>query len=134
MSVLELNGRVFDASTTGTLTLTSEGGAATTDVTQGLAKCWVNFDGTGTIASRDSFNIASLTDTGTGHYDPNFSNNMSNNDYSATGGISGSGVGGEPGIILGDGYTTSSVKVITVNSTTNTDYGLIATSIHGDLA
>jgi len=133
MSVLELNGRVFDASTTGTLTLTGEG-SATTDVTQGLAKCWVNFDGTGTIASRDSFNIASLTDTGTGHYDPNFSNNMSNNDYSATGGISGSGVGGEPGIILGDGYTTSSVKVITVNSTTNTDYGLIATSIHGDLA
>ena len=38
MSVLELNGRVFDASTTGTLTLTGEGGAATTDVTQGLAK------------------------------------------------------------------------------------------------
>ena len=38
MSVLELNGRIFDASTTGTLTLTSESGAATTDVTQGLAK------------------------------------------------------------------------------------------------
>ena len=36
MSVLELNGRIFDASTTGTLTLTGEGGAATTDVTQGL--------------------------------------------------------------------------------------------------
>ena len=41
MSVLELNGRVFDASTTGTLTLTGEGGAATTDVTQGLAKALV---------------------------------------------------------------------------------------------
>ena len=38
MSVLELNGRIFDASTTGTLTLTGEGGAATTDVTQGLNK------------------------------------------------------------------------------------------------
>ena len=42
MSVLELNGRVFDASTTGTLTLTGEGGAATTDVTQGLAKAWLH--------------------------------------------------------------------------------------------
>ena len=41
MSVLELNGRIFDASTTGTLTLTGEGGAATTDVTQGLAKHWI---------------------------------------------------------------------------------------------
>ena len=44
MSVLELNGRVFDASTTGTLTLTGEGGAATTDVTQGLAKALVTLD------------------------------------------------------------------------------------------
>jgi hypothetical protein len=44
MSVLELNGRVFDASTTGTLTLTGEGGAATTDVTQGLAKVWAQFE------------------------------------------------------------------------------------------
>ena len=133
MSVLELNGRVFDASTTGTLTLTGEG-SATTDVTQGLAKCWVNFDGTGTIASRDSFNIASLTDTGTGHYDPNFSNNMSNNDYSATGGISESGVGGEATIVLGDGYTTSSVKVLTRNSTSATDYLFVACTVNGDLA
>ena len=112
----------------------AEGGSGTTNTVQGLAKAWVNFNGTGTIASRDSFNIASLTDTGTGHYDPNFSNNMSNNDFSATGGISGSGVGGEPGIILGDGYFTSSVKVLTNNSTTSTDYAFIATSIHGDLA
>ena len=120
--------------TAGSIDVTGEGNSTTTNLQQGLAKCWVNFNGTGTIASRDSFNIASLTDTGTGHYDPNFSNNMSNNDFSATGGISGSGVGGEPGIILGDGYTTSSVKVLTANSTTNTDYAFIATSIHGDLA
>ena len=120
--------------TAGSIVVTGEGNSTTTNLQQGLAKCWVNFNGTGTIASRDSFNIASLTDTGTGHYDPNFSNNMSNNDFSATGGISGSGVGGEPGIILGDGYTTSSVKVLTANSTTNTDYAFIATSIHGDLA
>ena len=120
--------------TAGSIDVTGEGNSTTTNLQQGLAKCWVNFNGTGTIASRDSFNIASLTDTGTGHYDPNFSNNMSNNDFSATGGISGSGVGGEPGIILGDGYTTSSVKVLTNNSTTSTDYGFIATSIHGDLA
>ena len=69
MSVLELNGRVFDASTTGTLTLTGEGGAATTDVTQGLAKAWVNLEGTGSgVPARDSFNVASTTDAGTGNY------------------------------------------------------------------
>ena len=82
MSTLELNGRVFDASTTGTLTLTSEGGAATTDVTQGLAKAWVNLDGTSSgAAARDSFNVASTTDTGTGNYKQTFTNNMSNDDY-----------------------------------------------------
>jgi len=112
----------------------AEGGSGTTNTVQGLAKCWVNFNGTGTIASRDSYNIASLTDSGTGHYVPNFSNNMSNNDFSATGGISESGVGGEPTIILGDGYTTSSVLIFTRNSTSATDYAFIATSIHGDLA
>ena len=112
----------------------AEGGSGTTNTVQGLAKCWVNFNGTGTIASRDSFNIASLTDTGTGHYDPNFSNNMSNNDFSATGGISESGVGGEATIVLGDGYSTSSVKVLTRNSTSATDYQFVACTVNGDLA
>ena len=112
----------------------AEGGSGTTNTVQGLAKSWVNFNGTGTIASRDSFNIASLTDTGTGHYDPNFSNNMSNNDFSATGGISESGVGGEATIVLGDGYSTSNVTVLTRNSTSATDYQFVACTVNGDLA
>jgi len=45
----------------------------TTYVTTGSAKAWVNFNGTGTIAARDSFNVASLTDNGTGDYTVNFS-------------------------------------------------------------
>ena len=57
MSVLELNGRIFDASTTGTLTLTGEGGAATTDVTQGLGKCWGG--STNAAVINDSLNVAS---------------------------------------------------------------------------
>ena len=64
MSVLELNGRVFDASTTGTLTLTGEGGAATTDVTQGLAKALVTLDAEHVAV--DCFNLAVLTDDATG--------------------------------------------------------------------
>ena len=76
MSVLELNGRIFDASTTGTLTLTGEGGAATTDVTQGLTKALDNFNGTGTIATRDSFNDCELTDVSTGSINVAITNNM----------------------------------------------------------
>ena len=60
---------------------------ATSFVTNGSAKAWVNFNGTGTIAARDSFNVASLTDNGTGNHNMNFTNNMGNSDYS-TGGSS----------------------------------------------
>ena len=38
---------------------------ATSVVFNGTAKAWVNFNGTGTIATRDSNNVSSLTDNGT---------------------------------------------------------------------
>ena len=48
-----------------------------------LAKAWVSFNGTGTVAIRDSFNVSSITDNGTGDYRVNFTNAMSNANYSA---------------------------------------------------
>ena len=56
-----------------------------TDPQQGLAKAWVNFNGTGTVAIRDSFNVSSITDVGTGKYQANFSTAMPNNDYAFSG-------------------------------------------------
>ena len=44
---------------------------------------WVNFNGTGTVAIRDSFNVSSITDIGVGSYDVNFTVAMSNANYSA---------------------------------------------------
>ena len=38
----------------GDITVTSEGGAATMQLQQGLAKVWQNLDGSGTISTRDS--------------------------------------------------------------------------------
>tara|TARA_B100000900_G_scaffold392671_1_gene388402 strand:- start:32 stop:439 length:408 start_codon:yes stop_codon:yes gene_type:complete len=69
--------------------LTDGGGTTSTfaNVASGTAKAWVNFDGTGTIAARDSFNVSSLTDNGTGNHDMNFASNMGNSSYS-TGGSS----------------------------------------------
>ena len=85
MSTLELNGRVFDASTTGTLTLTGEGGAATTDVTQGLAKAWIDHTQISTSAIRDSLNISGITDAATGKTFPiAFTNNMSSSSYAGS--------------------------------------------------
>ena len=51
----------------------------------GAAKAWVNFDGTGTVSIRDSFNISSITDNNTGDYTLNFTNAFANTDYVAVG-------------------------------------------------
>jgi hypothetical protein len=51
-------------------------------VSQFTAKAWVNFNGTGTVAVRDSHNISSIGDGGVGTYVLNFSNNMGNVNYS----------------------------------------------------
>ena len=46
-----------------------------------LAKVWCNFQGTGTSAIRDDFNVASLTDNGTGDYTVTWTNGFSNTNY-----------------------------------------------------
>jgi hypothetical protein len=61
------------------------GATATMSLEQGLAKAWVNFNGTGTIAERDSLGVSGLVDNGTGDYTVNYTNAMSNTDYSISG-------------------------------------------------
>ena len=55
---------------------------ATQNGMTGIAKAWVNFNGTGTVAIRDSFNVSSITDNGTGDYTVNFTTAMPNANYS----------------------------------------------------
>ena len=62
----------------------SEGGNTTTDLQQGLAKAWVNFTGVTTTAIRDSFNVTTLTDEGTGKTNVVYVSAMANNDYSGS--------------------------------------------------
>ncbi len=50
-----------------------------------IAKAWCNWDQTGTIAIRSSYNISSITDTATGRTDVNFSTAMTDTNYSAVG-------------------------------------------------
>ena len=50
------------------------------------ARAWVNFNGTGTVAIRDSGNVSSITDNGTGDYTVNFTTAMPDANY-AVGGI-----------------------------------------------
>jgi len=67
-------------STAGSIAVTGEGNSTTTNLQQGLAKGWVNFD-QNTPAIEDSFNTSSLTDTSTGRGSLNWTNVMSNTIY-----------------------------------------------------
>ena len=55
---------------------------ATQNGMTGVAKAWVNFNGTGTVAIRSSFNVSSITDNGTGDYTINFTTPMPDTNYS----------------------------------------------------
>jgi hypothetical protein len=48
-----------------------------------LCRAWVNFNGTGTVAIRASFNVSSITDNGTGDYTVNFTTAMPDANYAA---------------------------------------------------
>ena len=71
-----------------TIQNTSGGSSSTPEqIEQGRAKAWVNFNGTGTVAIRDDYNVSSVDDNGTGQYQVNFTTSMSNANYSVvTGG------------------------------------------------
>jgi len=88
------------------------------------AKAWVNFDGTGTVAIRSSGNVSSITDNGTGDYTVNFTNAMTDANYSVSGTGSPVGTGycvfvahrnGSNGATVAP--TTSAVRVNTCNNT-----------------
>lgn len=53
------------------------------DINQGRAKAWYNLNGTGTITARDTFNIGSFTDNGTGNYSATFSAALGNANWTA---------------------------------------------------
>ncbi len=46
-----------------------------------LCKAWVNFNGTGTVAIRASFNVSSITDGGVGNYTVNLTNALADANY-----------------------------------------------------
>ena len=64
---------ISNAAGTGPITMTG----------QYAAKTWVNFNGTGTVAIRQSGNVSSITDNGTGDYTVNFTTAMTDADYAA---------------------------------------------------
>jgi len=64
---------------------TSEGGAVTTSVVQGLAKCWAEVNMPGTPAILDSINYSSIRDDAQGRTTMFINNDMNNVFYSKPG-------------------------------------------------
>jgi len=106
---------------------------------EGLAKAWVHFTGVTTTAARDSFNISSLTDTGTGDTTVNISNAFSNDDYACVMFTNASATitaGGFANHYTGGLFsrTTSSVDHTSHNGSNPIDAGLNDIVFHGGLA
>ena len=105
----------------------------TTYSARGIAKAWVNFNGTGTIAARDSENVSSLTDDGTGKYTTNFSSSFSAADYCAT--TAGFRSLNNEAVVVPETYATGSLGVGCTNGGgAEIDFSIVNIAISGDLA
>ena len=115
------------------------------DMLSGSSKSWCNFNGTGTVAIRDSFNVSSLTDQGTGGYHINFTSNMGNTDYVTTGYSNGHSATNNfySNLYVALATAHSPVSATTASYTTMVvfeagvgarDGSVCFTAVHGDLA
>jgi hypothetical protein len=106
-------------------TLADSAGANTStpaEIASGRAKAWVNFNGTGTVAIRASYNVSSITDNGTGDYTVNFTTALADANYAAnvtgTRFTSGTIDGDFRATVAGtDYFLAGSIRVIFYNTT-----------------
>jgi len=79
-------------------------------------KAWVNFNGTGTVAIRASFNVSSITDNGVGDYTVNFTSSLSDANYVVLGTVGDHPSSNSPRVLMvgnAAAPTTSACRVVT---------------------
>ena len=69
--------------TAGSILVTGEGNSTTTNLQQGLAKYWIDYNKYSNNNVEDSLNSSSITDAATGDTTLNFTNNMASTAFSA---------------------------------------------------
>ena len=111
----------------------SDGTSPVTLTKQSATKTWVNFNGTGTIATRESFNVSTLTDNGTGDYKVTFTSSMGTNNFGAT---SSNGEGSTHGtrIMTINEQASSSQTIMSQTPSTYDDTIIVCLDVNGDLA
>jgi hypothetical protein len=117
---------------------TSEGGAVTQNLVQGLTKSWARYTCV-SVTPNDSFNVSGLTDNSTGDFSIAFTNDMNNTNYSATTGCSNGNSSAtlyatNPHTFSSGGVRTESFETNASPSTAPLDCSLNSVAVHGDLA
>lgn len=94
------------------------------------ARAWVNFNGTGTVAIRQSGNVTSITDNGVGLYTINFTTAMSDATYSIVGACSPDTTSGrQTRGIHPLSYSAGSVQINTVSTANSEDQQFVNVAI-----
>ena len=139
-STLKIN-TLTGVSTAGSIAVTGEGNSTTTNLQQGLAKAWVNFDGTSADSNadltgvRDSFNTSSIVDNSTGDQTVTLSNAMGNDDYVFTALGGGTSASLSVRIENPNNRSTTTIDLLSFNtSSSQIDMLDVNCLFHGDLA
>ena len=110
----------------------------TSGVESYTARAWVNFNGKGTVAIRESGNVSSITDNGTGVYSTNFASSLPTSTYSFMGTLGNQGTASMRTFILqtttNEGataslMTTSAVRAEASNGSSKYDAGIVCVHI-----
>ena len=123
-------------STAGSIAVTGEGNSTTTNLQQGLAKAWGVFNGTGTIAIRDSHNFSSIADTASGRITASINSDMASANYSISAQSSLNDTVGDSRTYNTElsSRAAGSYEMATYSTSDYEDHAWVDTSVHGDLA
>lgn len=132
ITVPAADGNMLYADSSGNAQINSGYGSLATGY---VARAWVNFNGTGTVAIRASGNVSSITDNGTGDYTVNFTTAMSDANYATVATVNQNAVGNPTNISVGypDNsstilYSTTQVRLLSKFST-STGFDAITVSV-----
>ena len=105
-SGLEADMLFYNTNSSGTPTTNLQIMGSGRGVSDFTIRAWINFNGTGTIAIRDSHNVSSIVDGATGDYVVNFAASMPSTGYAT-----GLGIGGA-GVLIGTGRDGQSYNAV----------------------
>ena len=108
----------------------ASGGIPTVKGQKLIPTAWVNFNGTGTVAIRDSENVSSITDNGLGNYLVNFAVAMDSINYAVTA-TSQRTVTWQNGGIDANTFTTTNFRLENVENSTGADTNLFGVQVMG---